>query len=91
MFPSLLFIQFSLPDFIEGFMTTFLGIYAFGSCAIGFLRRSCVWWERVLLLLAGLALVSPWLEWELAGAAILAVMFFRQRLVAGHKNAGAQV
>ncbi len=85
MFPSLLFIQFSLPYFIEGLLTTFFGIYAFGSCAIGYLRRPCVWWERVLLLLAGLALISPRLEWEIAGAALLALLYFRQRLAAGRQ------
>lgn len=81
MFPSLLFINFSLPSFAEGLLTTFLGIFAIGACTTGFFRRPCIWWERVLLLAAGLALVSPRMEWEIAGAAVLALLYFRQRMV----------
>lgn len=87
MFPSLLFIQFSLPSFIEGLMTTFLGIYAIGACTTGHLFSPCRWWERVLLLAAGFSLISPLLQWEITGAAILVLLYFRQRMAA-KRNAG---
>jgi len=89
MFPALLWIQFSLPSFLEGLLTTLLGIYAIGSCTTGFLHRPCARWERVVLLAAGLALVSPRIEWELAGAAVLALLYFRQRMAA-KREVGAQ-
>ena len=89
MFPSLLFIQFSLPNFIEGFMTTFLGISAIAACTTGYLHRPCQWWERVALIVGGFMLISPRLEWEIAGAAILAIVYIRQRL-ASRSDASAQ-
>jgi TRAP transporter 4TM/12TM fusion protein len=89
MFPSLLFIRFSPLSFAEGFITTFLGIYAIGSCTTGFFRRPCAWWERAILLAAGLALVSPRMEWEIAGVAVLALLYFRQRIATKHE-AGVQ-
>ncbi|MDR7868636.1 MAG: TRAP transporter permease [Sporomusaceae bacterium] len=89
MFPSLLFIQFSLPNFIEGFLTTFLGIYAIGACTTGYFHRPCQWWERVALIAGGFMLISPRLEWEIAGAAILVIVYFRQRLVS-KSNVSAQ-
>ncbi len=82
MFPSLLFIQFSLPSFIEGLMTTFLGIYAIGACATGYLFSPCRWWERALLLAAGFSLISPLLQWEITGAAVLVLLYIRQRMAA---------
>ncbi|MDT8902549.1 TRAP transporter permease [Anaeroselena agilis] len=79
MFPSLLFIRFSLPSFVEGLMTTFLGIFAIGACATGYFRRPCRWWERVLLLVAGFSLISPLLQYEIAGVAIMVFLYVRQR------------
>lgn len=83
MFPSLLWVQFSLPSFLEGLITTALGIYAIGSGTTGYFNRPCRAWERALLLAAGLALVSPRLEWEIAGAAVLILLYCRRRLTAG--------
>jgi len=89
MFPSLLWIQFSFASFAEGFLTTFLGIVAIGACSTSFLHRSCAKWERVLLLVAGFALVSPRLEWEIPGAVALAALYFYQRFAAGRKTGQA--
>jgi TRAP transporter 4TM/12TM fusion protein len=82
MFPPLLWIQFSFSSFAEGFLSTFLAIFAIGACATGYLHRPCARWERVLLMAAGLALVSPRLEWEIPGVIVLAAIYFYQRFAA---------
>jgi TRAP transporter 4TM/12TM fusion protein len=82
MFPPLLWIQFSLPSFAEGFLSTFLAIFAIGACTTGYLHRPCAKWERVLLLAAGLALASPRLEWEIPGIIVMAAIYFYQRFAA---------
>jgi TRAP transporter 4TM/12TM fusion protein len=82
MFPSLLWVQFSLAGFAEGFLTTLFGIFAIGACSTGYLHRPCARWERVLLLIAGFALVSPRLEWEIPGAVVLAAIYLYQRFAA---------
>ena len=79
MFPSLLFIDFELMGFLEGMTTTLLGIYAIGAASTGYLSRPCLRRERILLLIAGLALVSPRLEIEIGGAAVVAILFIRQK------------
>jgi TRAP-type uncharacterized transport system fused permease subunit len=89
MFPPLLWIQFSLPSFAEGLLTTFFGIFAIASSTTGYLHRPCARWERILLLAAGFALVSPRLEWEIPGAVVLAVLYFCQRFAA-KREAGVQ-
>ncbi|MDR1934754.1 MAG: TRAP transporter permease [Candidatus Accumulibacter sp.] len=89
MFPQLLWIQFSFAGFAEGFLTTFLGILAIASCSAGYLRRPCAKWERVLLLVAGFALVSPRIEWEIPGVVVLAAIYFYQRFAA-RREAGMQ-
>jgi TRAP transporter 4TM/12TM fusion protein len=64
----------------EGFLqtlwviaTSFLGVFAFASAASGWLIRKSTWFERALLVLAGLFLVYPTVSTDFVGMGILVV------------------
>jgi TRAP-type uncharacterized transport system fused permease subunit len=45
---------------------------------MGYLRRPCAWWERVLLVAAALLLIKPGLLTDAIGLACLATVFVLQ-------------
>lgn len=64
----------------EGFLqtlwviaTSFLGVFAFASAASGWLMRKSTWFERALLVLAGLFLVYPTVSTDFVGMGILVI------------------
>ncbi|MBI2881338.1 MAG: TRAP transporter permease [Candidatus Tectomicrobia bacterium] len=54
--------------------TAAIGVFAFATGLQGYLRRECAWWERAVLIAAGLCLIFPGWRTDLTGIlALLAV------------------
>jgi TRAP transporter 4TM/12TM fusion protein len=82
--PSLL-MQGGPVRIVTSVATACLGVIAFTSGLQGYLRRECSWWERILLVAAGLCLIFPGFGTDLSGVLILVGIWGYQRLV--HRTA----
>jgi TRAP transporter 4TM/12TM fusion protein len=56
----------------------FIGSMSLAAGLMGYLRRPCAWWERVLLVAAALLLIKPGLLTDAIGLACLATVFVLQ-------------
>jgi len=84
--PSLL-MQGGVVSILTSVVTACLGIIAFTSGLQGYLRRQCLWWERLGLTAAGLCLIFPGLKTDLTGVLILLGVWGYQRRI--HVKSGA--
>jgi TRAP transporter 4TM/12TM fusion protein len=72
--PSLLFVEFSTTEFIGALLSGILAIVALSAAYIGYFGRDLQRWEKVILTIAGLILISTnWIA-MLIGAAIVAAI-----------------
>jgi TRAP transporter 4TM/12TM fusion protein len=78
--PSLL-MQGGPVRIVTSVATACLGVIAFTSGLQGYLRRECSWWERILLVAAGLCLIFPGFGTDLSGVLILLGIWGYQRLI----------
>ncbi|MGI3166949.1 TRAP transporter permease [Pseudooceanicola sp. 200-1SW] len=56
--PSLLFVDFTWLEFITALLSGLVGVLALSAAYIGWFRRSLALWEKLVLTLAGLLLIS---------------------------------
>ena len=61
------------------FATAFVGIFALAAGMDGWMFKRTTWYERVILILAGLALVYPTLTFDIAGLTLLGIAIFCQK------------
>jgi len=66
-----------------GTVTGIAGVTALAAAAMGFLQRRLVGWERIILLVSALALISPGLLSDGCGVALLLVIFLRSSAETG--------
>jgi len=78
--PSLM-MQGGVVMILASVVTACLGVIAFTAGLQGYLHRECSWWERLLLLAAGLSLIFPGLKTDLPGVLVLLGIWGYQRLV----------
>jgi len=68
-------------DIIWTFITALVGIFALAAGMDGWMLKRAKSYERVVLVLAGLALVYPTLLFDFIGLGLLAVAFFSQKVL----------
>jgi TRAP transporter 4TM/12TM fusion protein len=74
--PPLLLVG-TIPEITLAFVSAIVGVTALAAAGMGFARRPIVWWERVILVVAALALVLPGLATDGAGLVGVVVVFSR--------------
>ncbi|MBT3773797.1 MAG: TRAP transporter fused permease subunit, partial [Gemmatimonadales bacterium] len=74
--PPLLLVG-TIPEITLAFVSAIVGVTALAAAGMGFARRPIVWWERVILFVAALALVLPGLATDGAGLVGVVVVFSR--------------
>ncbi|EAZ86303.1 MULTISPECIES: TRAP transporter permease [Lysinibacillus] len=82
--PSLLMIDTTVPQIIWVVFTAITGMVAIGSGVIGYWYRKLYWFERIIVLVAGLLLIYPEKFSDWVGLGIFIVMFVIQ--VLSHKK-----
>ncbi|GAA3351524.1 TRAP transporter permease [Deinococcus persicinus] len=82
--PSLLMIDTTVPQIIWVVFTAITGMVAIGSGVIGYWYRKLYWFERIIVLVAGLLLIYPEKFSDWVGLGIFIVMFVIQ--VLSHKE-----
>ena len=78
--PSLLTIG-SWTTIATSSVSAVIGAMALAAGMMGYLRRPCVWWERVLLVTAAILLIKPGLVTDAIGLACLGAV-----LVSHHRT-----
>ena len=82
--PSLLFVNFSLIEFIGALISGIICIVALSAAYIGYLKTDLNGLDKLVLTIGGLLLISTnWLVMAI-GAALVAVIFMRNSRAAGH-------
>jgi TRAP-type uncharacterized transport system fused permease subunit len=85
--PSLLMIG-DWPTILSSCISAAIGVVLFASGLHGFLVTATNFWQRPLLVIAGLLLIKPGLESDLVGAVITAVVIAAQ--VMNRRDASAK-
>lgn len=72
--PTWLFILLVL----KAIVTAMIGMVGVATGFTGYFRKSCSWWERILLLAAGLLLIDPNTTTDIIGIVVIAGIFLLQ-------------
>ncbi|SOC10707.1 TRAP transporter 4TM/12TM fusion protein [Ureibacillus xyleni] len=78
--PALLMIDVTILQILWVVFTAIMGMIAIGSAIIGFWYRKLLWFERCILLAAGLAMIYPESISDITGLIVFGIMFIVQFL-----------
>ncbi len=87
--PAMLMIDTSPLIVIQSLLTALLGMYALSGGLAGFVQDKCAWYERILLISAGLAMIVPEIISDVIGVAVLALVIVIQKTRANRRGAAA--
>ena len=73
--PALLMIDVTLMEILWVTFTAILGMIAIGSGVIGYWYRKLMWFERIILIAAGLAMIYPESISDITGLIVFGIMF----------------
>lgn len=88
--PALLMIDVTVMQIIWVTFTAIMGMIAIGSGVIGYWYRKLMWFERIILLAAGLAMIYPESVSDISGLIVFGIMFIIQ-LIGDKKGKGPKV
>ena len=77
--PAMLMIDASIGDIVLNVFTALLGMYALSGGLAGFVQDKCTWYERIILIAGGMAMIIPGLLTDVIGFVVLACIFLVQR------------
>ncbi len=78
--PAMLMIDTSPLVVVQSLITALLGMYSLSGGLAGFVQDRCTWYERMLLIAAGLGMIVPELISDVIGVAVLALVIVMQKL-----------
>ena len=73
--PAILMVDVTVLQIIWITITAVLGMIAIGAGVIGYWYRPLKWFERIILVAAGLAMIYPESISDISGIAVLGIMF----------------
>lgn len=76
--PALLMIDVTVTQIIWVTFTAIMGMIAIGSGVIGYWYRKLMWFERLILIAAGLAMIYPESVSDITGMVVFGIMFVIQ-------------
>jgi TRAP transporter 4TM/12TM fusion protein len=68
-------------DIVWTFVTALVGIFALAAGMDGWMFKKATWYEKVILVIAGLALVYPSLVYDVTGLALVGIAVFSQKIL----------
>ncbi|MBE7025255.1 MAG: TRAP transporter permease [Ruminococcaceae bacterium] len=84
--PKMLFIGASVTDVILIVLTSFIGIVAISAGMEGFFRTRMAWYERIIILGAGLCLITPDTVTDIVGIVLVLMAFVWQTYKKSREN-----
>ena len=88
--PALLMIDVTLLEILWVTFTAIMGMIAIGSGVIGYWYRKLMWFERIILIAAGLAMIYPESISDITGLIVFGIMFAIQ-FVGDRKGKGKKM
>ncbi|NLT39088.1 MAG: TRAP transporter permease [Clostridiales bacterium] len=85
--PSMLLINSHILDVVQIVVTSLIGMFAISGGIEGFMKKPMPWWQRILSVAAGLALIDPGLATDLCGIVVIAFIIVLQYFVREKKTA----
>lgn len=76
--PSMLLINSNIVDVLQIICTSLIGMFAISAGLEGYMKRAMPWWQRLLAIGAGLALIDPGLITDICGIAVIAFIAILQ-------------
>ena len=77
--PALLLVDAPITSIIEVIPSAIIGIVGLSAAAMGYWRRQIPMWQRAVLLVGALGLLTPGIATDIAGLAALGLVWFLQR------------
>ncbi len=77
--PAMLMIDAAWYDIVLNVITALLGMYALSGGLAGFVQDKCTWYERIILIGGGLAMIIPGWQTDVIGFVIVAALYIVQR------------
>lgn len=84
--PSMLLIDAHIRDIVQIIITSLIGMFAISTGLEGFMKRKLPWWQRLLAVGAGLALIDPGLITDICGIVVIAFIVILQYAVKDKKS-----
>ncbi|WPK12728.1 TRAP transporter permease [Lysinibacillus louembei] len=85
--PAMLMIDVTILEIAWVVFTAMMGMIAIGAGVIGFWYRKLVWFERLILVIAGIAMIYPESISDISGLIVFGIMFVIQ-FMTKNKNGG---
>ena len=73
--PALLMVDVTIPQIIWVTFSAIIGMVGIGAGIIGYWYRKLIWFERIILIAAGLAMIYPETVTDITGLVVFVVMF----------------
>ena len=89
--PAMLMIDAGIGDILLNVLTALLGMYALSGGLAGFVQDKCTWYERIILIAGGLAMIIPGIVTDLIGFVVVAVIYIIQRNRAKKRGDGTAI
>lgn len=86
--PAMLLIDTSFLKVVQIIITSTIGMFAISGGMEGYMAKKMPWWERLLAVIGGLALIEPKLATDIIGMIIIAFIFTQQYIIKDKKQVG---
>lgn len=86
--PAMLLIDTSFLKVVQIIITSTIGMFAISGGLEGFMMKKMPWWERILAVIGGLALIDPNLITDLIGIVMITFIFIQQYVIKEKKPIG---
>jgi TRAP transporter 4TM/12TM fusion protein len=86
--PAMLLVDTSFFKVFQIIITSTIGMFAIAGGMEGFMTKKMPWWERVLAVIGGLALIDPNLFTDIIGIVIIAFIILQQYVIKDKKQVG---
>lgn len=84
--PAMLLVNTSFLKVAQIIITSTIGMFAIAGGMEGFIKRKLPWWERILAIIGGLALIDPNLITDIIGIVVIAFICAGQYFVKGEEQ-----
>lgn len=78
--PAMLMIDVDIPEILLNVCTALLGMYALSGGLTGFVQDDCTWYERLILIGGGMAMIIPGILTDVIGLVVVGAIVVIQKL-----------
>lgn len=88
--PSMLLINTTFVKLVQIVITSMIGMFAISSGLEGYMHREMPWWQRILSVAAGVALIDPGLLTDIIGLVVIGIICVLQYVVKDKESVPAR-